>query len=642
MGGPLGATERDPVNSSVPIFQQISAIPQSIGALLPLLSRDLTEQASRPRTYIVRMAYAVVLFGFALWVVFNELGGWSTQSFDVLGRGRPVFLGLGWFQFCAIYLFLPAMTCGIVTAEKERDTLSVLLLTRLGPWSILLGKLGSRLLTMGSFLCLSLPLVAVAYGLGGIETTEIASLAWTLAVTTLQVGALAVACSAWCRTTSAAFLATYLIGALLIAGPSFVSQGGYHDPLGVIEFLVQYSRVVGLGDDIGPEDVTWMLFGPRACLDPASQHRPFGITVLRTVPMLLFAGTCLLFARAVLWRRAFVTPSNYLLKAFRSLDKLFHTLNQNRLTKGIVLVREHTSLPCFDPIRWRETTKRSLGTTRYLIRLLLILEIPVLFGMLISHDGTFDSSAAPPNVAAWILWVVATLVIAIHSTGLIGLERSRQTLDVLLTTPLTSESIVREKFAGVWRMIYVLWIPLGTAYLFQILWAKWLGFAEVNSNDLLFAVLRGLLAMAIYPALIAGVGFHFGMRCRSQAQAALVTLGLIAAVCVIPMIISHYLWSIGIGRVSVFEARWLSPAMVLSSSTSDGYEVYEPWAGMVLHFIMAAVLLWWLWARTLKTFAHRVNRNDGQIIDDDDIERLSLLRQKIVGSGIYQTKVEDE
>jgi ABC-type transport system involved in multi-copper enzyme maturation permease subunit len=627
---------------------------QSLATLLPLMTRELTEQSARRRTYVMRVIYAFILYGFTLWAFWNELGSWSSQSFAFLGRGRQFFEGLAWLQFCGLYLFLPAMTSGLLTSEKERDTLSLLLLTRLGPWSILMGKLFSRLVPMASFVLLSLPLVAVAYSLGGVNENDIVSLAWVLAVTALQMGSLGLACSAWCRTTAASFMATYLIGGALIAGLPIVTNT-FSSLSDVVEFVRQYCDEQGLGGKqrFNSEEVGFLWFGPWASLHPNSLDQPFHVTLLRTVPMLMFAATCLVFARCVLWRRAFVAPSNFLLKIFRSLDTVFHRLNQNRLTRGIVLTRENVTLPVFDPIRWRETKKRSLGTTRYLIRLLLLLEVPVLFGMLIPHYGSAESQYAPVYVAAWILWIVATLVIAIQSTGLIGSERSRQTLDVLLTTPMLSETIVQEKFAGVWRMIRMLWIPFATVYLFQFWWLTWVANSMgSHSGQVVYGLVRGALAMGIYPLLIAWLGFHFGMRCRSQTQATLITVSLIAGFCLIPALLAEYFYMKEL--YALYEIRWLSPAIVVSVSSEPHYREYyyayrssyDPsstvWPGTLLHFLGAGLLLIWLWARGLRTFAVRVNRNDGQVVDDDDLDRLSQLRQKIVGDAIFRSKHDDE
>ncbi|MBS0203193.1 MAG: ABC transporter permease subunit [Planctomycetes bacterium] len=624
------------MNPAGRIRQEVLLVPQRLVFAFPLLARELTEMSARRRTYILRTVYAVVLYVMAGVLAWSEIQGWTGVSFQFLGRGRMFFDGLAIMQFCGLYLFLPAMTSGALTIEKERDTLSLLLLTRLGPWSILIGKLFSRLVPMATFLLLSLPLVTVAYSLGGVNEVDILSLAWTLAVTALQVAAFSLACSAWCRTTAGSFLATYLLGALVVLGPALFFWWGQYDSLGILDFLREYCEQRGMTGTypLNREDMLLLLFGPWAVL--GNENVPFAVIVRRTVPILLSATAFLVFARAVLWKRAFLKPSNLLLALFRSLDTVFHRLNQNSLTRGIVLTSENVTLPKYDPIRWRETKKRSLGTTRYLIRLLLVLEFPLMFAMLVPHHRGTDSWDAPAYMAAWGLWVVAVLVIAIQSSGLIGSERSRQTLDVLLTTPLWSDAIVREKFAGVWRLIRTLWIPFVTVYLFQLWWFTWEAFG--SGNQITYGFFRGLLATAIFLPLVAWIGFHFGVWCRSQAQALLLTLTVIVGVCVIPMAVGETVWYLGI--TPLYELRWLSPAAVIISNPQE-YRIMSNgryynlaasvWIGTIVHFILAGGLLFVLWYGGLKTFARRVSRNDGMIIDDDDIDRLAMLRQKIVG-----------
>ncbi|MBC8113023.1 MAG: ABC transporter permease subunit [Candidatus Saccharimonas sp.] len=632
---------------------------------LPLLAKELTEQSARRRTYVIRVLYAAALYGFTLWASWNQLGSWNSNAFSVLGKGRDFFEAIAGLQFAGLYLFLPAMTCGVLTSEKERDTLALLLLTKLGPWTIVFEKLLGRLVPMASFLLLSTPLLAISYSLGGVEEVAMVNLAWALAVTAVQVGSLAILCSAWCRTTSAAFLATYLIGAVVILGPPILTQGGQRDLFGLVSAFTLYFQSLGIVESQQPEyggserEAVFVLFGPWLALHPASKNLPFPLTVARSVPIMMFSLTCLFAARLVLWRRAFVQPSNYLLKFFKSLDSFFWKANQNRFTKGIVLIHESVTLPLFDPIRWRETKKRSLGTTRYLIRMLLALELPVLFGMLLP-DYNRDDGGFGPTVIACVLWVVVALVLTVQSTALIGLERSRQTLDVLLTTSMSSEHIVREKFAGVWRMIRMLWIPFATAYLFRIWWQLGVNSRNLFDGSVMFGAIAAFLAVAIYPPLIAWIGFHQGMKRRSQTQATLVTLGLLAAGCAIPILIAELAVPGGassgsgpfnrtLGNTSVFYAmRWLSPAFVLTFPSASGREFGEfahpshvPYFALLIgHFVFAGGLLAFLWSRGVRTFARHVNRNDGQILDDDDIDRLALLRKQIVGSGVFRAKAD--
>jgi len=75
---------------------------------------------------------------------------------------------------------------------------------------------------MFSLLLLSLPLLMVAYALGGISTTHLINTVWLLLLTLLQIGCLALCCSACCRTTVSAFITGYLVTAAYLIGIPFV------------------------------------------------------------------------------------------------------------------------------------------------------------------------------------------------------------------------------------------------------------------------------------------------------------------------------------------------------------------------------------------------------------------------------------
>jgi len=115
----------------------------------------------------------------------------------------------------------------------------------------------------------------------------------------------------------------------------------------------------------------------RCCRDLAAQWRDvalqyfvasLGTIVLllaMSVPMLLVTWFVVAFAQMHLLQRAFVPPRNLLLEFFKGLDKFFEDLNTRPRVGSCwcgISIRDR----CFDPIAWRETRKRSLGTVRYL------------------------------------------------------------------------------------------------------------------------------------------------------------------------------------------------------------------------------------------------------------------------------------
>ena len=438
---------------------------------------------------------------------------------------------------------------------------------------------------------------------------------WELSVTALLVGSFSVLCSAWFRTTAAAFLATYLLGAI-----AFVCMRPF------ILFSPVNNTITALA-----------VPGRQTFID----------CVVGTIPQVGISLLIMTVARYILWKRAFVKPKSFMLRLFRSLDLFFHWANNNQFTRGIIVIKESVVLPHYHPISWRETSKRSLGTTRYLIRFLLLLEVPVLFMILWpASEQSIRSGYAPAFVSGWILWIVATLVLSIQATGLIGTERSHQSLDVLLTTPIESDEIVRQKFAGIWRMTRMLWVPFATLYLFQMWWEAWVttfsGYYHPHSNHVMFVFFRAVLSVGLYLPLIAWFGFYQGLRSRSQTQAILTTMTVITVICVAPMMVAWFLTPVPqIGRYMGPPAapvvNWISPAYVLSVIATTEFD----WLLLFFHFAAVAIayVLLSLYAR--KSFARQVGRNDG--FDDDFTlhsvealsfeERMARLRRRVRGGS---------
>jgi len=112
---------------------------------LPMFAKELVELAHRPRTYTVRAMFAVLLFLLSAVLFAPTMQAAQITRLGLFGKRAnllDVLYEVEWFGLC---LFVPALVSGVPAAEKERNTLQLLLLTRLGPWAILIAKLLSRL-----------------------------------------------------------------------------------------------------------------------------------------------------------------------------------------------------------------------------------------------------------------------------------------------------------------------------------------------------------------------------------------------------------------------------------------------------------------------------------------------------------------
>ena len=144
----------------------------------------------------------------------------GTSPLQAMGAGRQLFEQLCMLQAGGIALFLPALMCGRIAQEKERDSLVLLLLTELRPWQIVLQKYVGRPRADAH--------VSSARHAAGRHRVCLrrrhrrrssSAISTRSSSRCLQVGAIALFCSAWCRTTVGAFLATYFLGAAFYAGP---------------------------------------------------------------------------------------------------------------------------------------------------------------------------------------------------------------------------------------------------------------------------------------------------------------------------------------------------------------------------------------------------------------------------------------
>ncbi len=509
---------------------------------LPLLGKELLDLSARPRTYLVRMAYATLLMLISFLVLQSAMPAGATPR-EILGSGLAVMLGVGYAQQIGLQVVLPAVTCGVFTVEKERNTLGLLFLTKLGPWTILFEKFLSRLLLAWSFVVISAPALAFCYGLGGITIDVLLAQILSLLVSSLAIVSISILCSTYFRTTSSALMASYVA---IFCSRALVQVGLYSRLLnGRIIRPDELLRSVILQGGISIDDAPF----------PPGTFSPLYATLLLSLPWLLLSLLCLRLARRYLVTCAFISPSNLTKIVLGWLDRMYERANRNPVTRGIVVLRPTVRLPGNDPVAWRETTTRSLGQARYLFRIMLLVEIPtlvVLGSTKLTAPG--EQGLGTVLVVQTVLWVGLTLFTCVLSAGLIAGERSRQTLDTLLVTPLASREIVRQKMAGVMRLIWICEVPLWTCLVFRF---------GVDGNVSYFLIQAAMLW--IYPRLVAWIGMSHGLRSKTAMVAVVKSLLDVMLRCLVPYLLFSETLAIALEGVAYGSLRQLFSILSLCS-----------------------------------------------------------------------------
>ncbi len=515
-----------------------------IGNRLPVLRRELVQQAASKRTYVVRCVYACLFFLLFFSLAMDTLRFYRNtdvlEAIAAMGRGGELLEQVCMLQFLGAYLFLPALMAGAIAHEKERHSFPLLLATRLTPTEILLQKYVSRLIPMLTFLVLTLPVLGVAYLMGGLEASTVAWSACYLLVHCLQVGALALLCSTIARTFVGALIGCYLV------------YGGY--ALGMIVL-----------DAMGGVDAETAL----ALVTPYAfvhSDAPATANLVRLLPIALSALAFLGTARLFLVRRANPRSHRLIPRLFAWLDSVMVRWNE-RWARGIVLVKDVASTPGRQPVAWREKKRATLGRPQYVVRLMLVLEALVFLGSLAAiTEMTGLDGEEWLALMLCALWICAALTVCVHSVNLFGAERTHRTLDILMSTPLDAREIVRQKMQPLRRILLVFLVPFVTlfflhAYLEELVYGR-------VTKAVTFVILS-IGTVLVYLPLTAWTACLVGIRMRKRARAIVTALILLFAWVMGPVILCIVLQDIVPVLFDGDDFLFLSPVGVIGELVFD-------------------------------------------------------------------------
>ncbi len=184
----------------------------------PVLSRELRERMRTGRAFVV-VGIFLLLLTLTAYLVYQG----STTTGDIasdLSRqtrlGRDLYEWVLFVMLALVLFFVPALTAGSIAGERERQTLLPLQVTLLRPRSILVGKVLAGTSFMLVLLFASLPVMMVAYLLGGIRPLDGLKGVGIICVIAILLTLMVTALSALTRRVQTATLLAYGFTALLV------------------------------------------------------------------------------------------------------------------------------------------------------------------------------------------------------------------------------------------------------------------------------------------------------------------------------------------------------------------------------------------------------------------------------------------
>lgn len=175
----------------------------------------------------IRMSMLVMVFNMILSVV-ALLNLYSTTK-TVESTGRvwfssmlDIYIMISMFEFALLLFIVPALTAGSISGERERQTLDLLLCTKMKPVEIILGKLMSSFNTISILILSSFPILALVYVYGGLTLFDLLLLFCYLYINAIFIGSFSIMYSTVIKRTSFAMVISYVTEILLLAGTYLV------------------------------------------------------------------------------------------------------------------------------------------------------------------------------------------------------------------------------------------------------------------------------------------------------------------------------------------------------------------------------------------------------------------------------------
>src|SRR5215211_6477725 len=189
-----------------------AALPRRVLGWLanPLAGKELLARMRGPRTFVVAtlllLPLAAVAAGLYAMIAAAPVG----ESLTSAPVGKLFFAAVTAVELGLICLLAPALTADLISGERERQTLDLLLVTPLSRRQIVVGKLVAALGSLLLLIVLALPIQAIAVLIGGVGLEELLAGLWLLTLTAVRYGCVGLCWSARMRSTRAALLLSYV------------------------------------------------------------------------------------------------------------------------------------------------------------------------------------------------------------------------------------------------------------------------------------------------------------------------------------------------------------------------------------------------------------------------------------------------
>ncbi|WP_042160648.1 ABC transporter permease [Paenibacillus gorillae] len=184
----------------------------------PVLDKEFRLRMRTARSMWTMFAYLFAIGLMALCAIYltQELGS-SSASFNP-ERSRILFYFLSFAQLGLITFMAPGLTAGVISGEREKQTLNLLLTTQQSSTTIILSKLVSSLGFMVLIVVSTIPVYSMVFLYGGISPSQLFQVFIYYFFMMIMLGSLGILFSTLFKRTMISVIVTYGVTLFIYVG----------------------------------------------------------------------------------------------------------------------------------------------------------------------------------------------------------------------------------------------------------------------------------------------------------------------------------------------------------------------------------------------------------------------------------------
>ena len=190
--------------------------------LNPVFRRELNTTLRSWKTYGALTVYVAILIAVERIAMESSVRSYGYYGYGGYGFDpksiTTLYSVLAGFQFALIAIITPALTAGAIAGERERQTLNLMLITKMSTFKIAVGKLMSSLSIIILLIIASMPVFAMVFYYGGVSLLDLIAVILYTILSAAAMGSICIFLSSLFKRTVSATVLSYISIMVLCIG----------------------------------------------------------------------------------------------------------------------------------------------------------------------------------------------------------------------------------------------------------------------------------------------------------------------------------------------------------------------------------------------------------------------------------------